>query len=113
MRAPLHAVLAEVRKHFAGLRQVREQLQVQVLVAQTAIEGLAVRVLPRSPRFDLRGLGPAFREPRPLLPRDETRPVAHAQVPRRPARFAHPTPSRSLRITSSVVRLLRSIRGSS
>ena len=63
-----------LRQNLGLLQRVRD-LAVQKLIAQLAVETLAVPVLPRTPRLDVQRLRPQFRQPLPQLPGDELRPI--------------------------------------
>ena len=63
-----------------GLRQRVEDLAVQELVPQLAVEALVVAVLPRTARFDEERLHTESGQPSPHELRRELRPVVRAQM---------------------------------
>jgi len=65
-----------------GLLQVVEDLPVQELVTEFAIEGFAVAVLPGAARFDVGGLHPDMAQPLAQLPGHKLRPVIRPDVGR-------------------------------
>ena len=96
-----------VREQEAGLRQAREQLPVQELVAQPAVETLRVAVLPWASRRNVERSDPALLEPLANRCCDEFRPVVRTNMRGGPMLIAGGTktggmPSRPAYLRSAV-----------
>ena len=90
MRAHAVVVLAPPLDQHACLRHRVEDLAVQQLVAQLAVQALHVAVLPGAARLDVERLHPDLAEPLPHRRRGEFAPVVAAHVVRHAARGHQP-----------------------